>query len=458
MTAATQPMSEAAALEAAATNKPLFFQRRFLPMWTAFSLGVFADNMLRQALLIGVTFGYITLNGIPDGLGVPIIGALFAMSMLTFSTIAGQFADKHETAFMFRRTKFVEMLVMISAAIGFLIGSGYLLVLSLFAMGAQSAFFSPARIGAMPKYFATHELIRANSFFSAALFVSILLGLLLGGMLIAKEGGPAIVSVFLVVASVCGWLAVRRAPDAAPTAPDLKIDWNLFRQGAQIFKFAFGSPGVVRPMLGFGLFYYMSTLITVLITVYAPNDLGADEGVANIIMLLFTFGAGAGAICASVLAKGGSGFGAATYGVGAAGVMTLVIIALSGAAAKAGAGNIGELFSSPAGIALAVSFVLCSACMGLFIVPLQAAIQRRAPAEQRSRIMAASNMLNAGSAVLGSLSVAFVTLTGLTATNAFLIIAAIQFSIALYMIRRRQTVTPGLYDEALTAAPLAKTD
>ena len=176
MTTIDQPMSEAAREEATTTKRPLILQKRFLPMWTAFSLGVFADNMLRQALLIGVTFGHITLNGIPEGLGVPIIGALFAMSMLVFSSIAGQFADKYETGKMFRLTKFVEMLIMISAAIGFLIDSGILIVLSLFAMGAQSAFFSPARIGAMPKYFSTGELLRANAFFSAALFVSINLG------------------------------------------------------------------------------------------------------------------------------------------------------------------------------------------------------------------------------------------------------------------------------------------
>lgn len=436
---------------------PLILQRRFLPMWAAFSLGVFADNMLRQALLIGVTFGYITLNGIPDGLDVPIIGALFALSMLTFSSIAGQFADKYETSFLFRRTKFIEMLIMITAAIGFFIDSGMLIVVSLFAMGAQSAFFSPARIGSMPKYFSTNELIKANGLFSAALFVSINLGLLLGGMLVARQGGGAVVSCFLIVASVVGWLAARYAPKAAATAPDLQIDWNFIRQGATIFKFAFSAAGVVRPMLGYALFYFMSTLITVLVTVYVPQDLNANEGVANLIMLLFTFGAGLGAIGATFLAKGRSGLGAATIGVGAAGVMTLVIIALSSSAASpVDGGTVSSLLSKPAGVALIGSFVLSAVCMGLFIVPLQAAIQRRAPEAQRSRIMAAGNMLNAGAAVIGSLSVAVVTLTNLTATNAFFIVAALQFTIAAYMFRRRKMVKPDLYDEALIEKSLAK--
>ena len=137
--------------------------------------------------------------------------------------------------------------------------------------------------------------------------------------------------------------------------------------------------------------------------------------------------------------------------------MTLIIIALSDNAASAVEdGTVSTLLSNPAGVALVVSFVLSAIWMGLFIVPLQAAIQRRAPEAQRSRIMAAGNMLNAGAAVLGSLSVAVVTLTALTATNAFFIVATLQFAIAIYMFRRRKMVKAGLYDEALLEKNLAK--
>ncbi|MEL7487975.1 MAG: MFS transporter, partial [Pseudomonadota bacterium] len=300
---------------ASSSSAPLVAQRRFWPMWSAFTLGVFADNMLRQALLIGIPFGFIALPGVSAGVGVPIIGALFAVAMLTFSSIAGQVADKYETAAMLRRTKLVEVCIMAVAALGFLLNSGHLLVLALFAMGAQSAFFSPVRIGAMPKYFETNELIRANAFFSAGLFVAILSGLTIGGMLITHESGRTSVAGLLFGAAFIGWLFSRKAPPAAATAPDLKLDWNIFRQGREVLGYAFGSPGVVRPMLGFGLFYYISTFVTVFVTVYAPNALGADQNVTNIIMALFTFGAGVGAISASALAKGRSGLGFSTLGI-----------------------------------------------------------------------------------------------------------------------------------------------
>ena len=146
---------------------PLFFQRRFLPMWSALALGAFTDNMLKQALSIALAYGIITAPLISNDDALPIIGSLFPAAMLLFSTIAGQLADKYETSFMFRRTKLAEFLLMILAGIGFLLGSSVILILALFLMGAQSAFFSPVRTSSMPKYLHANELVRGNAFAAA---------------------------------------------------------------------------------------------------------------------------------------------------------------------------------------------------------------------------------------------------------------------------------------------------
>ena len=144
-------------------SAPLFFQRRFFPMWTALSLGAFTDNMLKQSLSIALAYGVIVVPFIANDDAIPIVGSFFPISMLLFSTIAGQMADKFETSLMFRRTKFIEFLLMVLAAVGFITGWSLLAILALFLMGAQSAFFSPVRTGAMPKYLQTDELVRGNA-------------------------------------------------------------------------------------------------------------------------------------------------------------------------------------------------------------------------------------------------------------------------------------------------------
>ena len=439
-------------LDIARSRRPLFLQQRFWPMWTALSLGAFTDNMLRQALLIGIPFGAIKISGLPNADdAIPIIGLFFPLAMLMFSTISGQIAEKYETASLFRRTKLAEVVLMAIAAIGFYLNSGLLLIITLFAMGAQSAFFSPARLAAMPKYLRPNELVRGNGLCNAGLYVSILVGLFLGGLLIAAPNGGAKISVILLVASLAGWLAIRNAPHGAPNSPDLRFDWNPFQQGARIFSYAFRAPGVVRPVLGAAFFFYTSTLVTLLIPLYVKSTLQADELTATMIMGLFAIGAGVGALAAASLTRRRSGLGFSTFGIAGAAALTLLIFVLTQFARNAPGG--GTLTASAAGIALAIAFCLTSALMGIFIAPLQAAMQRRAPPAERARILAASNMANAAAAIFGSLSILAVTQGGLPPDRAFLIVAALQSAVAAYMVWRKRRVPEGLHDDTLLAPP-----
>lgn len=447
---------------------PFFFRQRFLPMWVAFVLGAFTDNMLKQALLIGLTFqALVTLPGIADGASiVPVAGALFPLAMLIFSPIAGQVADKYETRRLFRLTKFVEFLLMVLAAAGFLMlgtslapVAGLVLVLALFLMGVQSAFFSPVRISAMPKYLTSQELIRANAFCNGGLYTSILLGLLLGGMLIILPGGPVIVALILAIAALSGWLAIRLAPEAAPDDPGLTITYNPLTLIQRQIGYVVKEPPVIRPLIGIGLFFLISTAVTIAVPVYADETLNADGSVATAIMGLFAIGALIGAVISALLSRGRSGLGFATSAMM---VATLASVALYGASAMfehdGDRLNAMEFLSRRDGWLLAGLFMICSAAMGVFTVPLQAAVQRRAMAQHRARIMASGNMLNALTAGIGSLSVLFVTGTAMTPHGAFLAIAALQAAITLYMILRRRSVPEGLHDEILShgdATPVA---
>jgi len=438
---------------------PFFFQRRFLPMWVAFVLGAFTDNVLKQALLIGLTFqSLITLPGVADGASiVPLAGALFPLAMLVFSPIAGQVADKYETRKLFRLTKFVEFLLMVLAAAGFLmLGTplsalgGPVLVLALFLMGVQSAFFSPVRISAMPKYLTSQELVRANAFCNGGLYTSILIGLLLGGMLIIMEGGPLIVSIVLAVAALVGWLSIRLAPEAAPDDPGLTIEYNPLSLIQRQIGFVAKEPPVIRPLIGIGFFFMISTAVTIAVPIYADETLKADGSVATAIMGLFAIGALIGAVISALLSRGRSGLGFATSAMTVATLSTVALYFASVMFEHDGSRlDALQFLSRPDGWLLAGLFMTCSAAMGVFTVPLQAAVQRRAKPQHRARIMASGNMLNALTAGIGSLSVLFVTGTAMTPHGAFLGIAALQGAVTVYMVMRRRAVPEGLYDEAL---------
>lgn len=433
---------------------PLFFERRFLPLWAAFSLSAFNDNVLRQALIIGIGYGAIPIAGFNDPKNaIPFVGGLFSAATLACTSIAGQIAEKYETAMLLRRLKFAEFVLMALAALGFYLDNGLFLAVIFVAMSAQLAFFSPVRITALPKYLRPDELIRGNAFCNAGMFIAVVAGLVLGGVLMPLPFGWIVISAILLTAAMTSGLGVLAQPPAPPDAPHLKIDWNPAGQTIRIMAFAFSEPGVWRALVGVAIFYVVSTITTILVPLYAIEELGANGAAATAIMGVFAVGAGFGAIVSATLSKRRSGLGFSALGIGAAGAMTFGLYWLTSIVAETGASaTVRQLLSHTPGRLLLAGFFFSSAFTGLYLVPLQAAAQRRAPAATRARIMAAGNLLNACCAMFGSLCVLLITATPLTPASGFLIISAVEFGVALYMVARWFVLPQGLYDDSLNGS------
>ncbi len=435
-----------------APQPPLFFQRRFWPMWVALSLGTFTDNVLRQALLIGLSYGVIAapMFGRADN-SIPVIGALLPFAIMLFTPLSGQLADKYETSMMFRRTKFAEIAIALVAAIAFAFGIGPLAIAMLFAIGAQAAFFSPVRTGAMPKYLAPDELIRGNGLCYAGLFSFILVGYMVGGGLITETGGGVKVAGVLILASTLGWLASLRTLRAEANDPGLKISFNWFSQIGRMAALAREARGVAPPLFGVGVFFLMSTAVTVITPLYARDALNADAQTATLLNGLFAIGAGMGAIFAAGLAKGRSGLGHSAASVAIAGACSLLVFLVTPLVAAPSGETMKAmtLVTTPQGALLSLLFIGTSGLMGVYISPLQAAVQRRAPATVRARIMATGAFVNAVFAIVGSLATLAITSTGADPSLAFLAIAAAMLAIAALMLHRRRSLPEGLYDEVL---------
>ena len=128
----------------------LLSDRRFWPLfWTQF-LGALNDNFFKNALVILITYKSITLYGLGSGLLVAAAGGIFIFPFFIFSATAGQIADRYEKSKVIFVTKVTELLVMLLASVGFFTENYLLLMIVLFLMGAQSAFFGPLKYGIIP--------------------------------------------------------------------------------------------------------------------------------------------------------------------------------------------------------------------------------------------------------------------------------------------------------------------
>ncbi|GJL97162.1 MAG: hypothetical protein DHS20C06_09790 [Hyphobacterium sp.] len=413
----------------------LIGQRRYWPMLVAQSLGAFNDNFFRYALVTIVTFQSVSLFGLDADLLVPIAASAFTLPIFLFSAFAGRVADKFDRTRIMRFTKFAEIWLMLIAAAGFILREPLLLLITLFFMGVQSAFFAPAKNSALPTLLEPHELVPGNAMISGMLNISVLIGIGFGTVLITREFGPQIVGGGLVVMAIIGWISIRQLPPAPASNPDMPLSPNFLWEIVRVLRSTLNHLDVLRPLLGAAWFWMLAASVVTLIPNFARSVLGTDETAVLLFSALFTIGAAIGAILCGALAGKGD---ALPFSVaGAIGLiffnLDVALITWNLPPVPAGAELIPgvDFVSDPSNRRLLIDLLLAAVSAGLFVVPLQAMAQRRAPADKRGRLLAAGGLINAATATLGQFTLAGLALLGLPLQSAFLYLAGVSLIVAV---------------------------
>lgn len=426
----------------------LMVQRRFAPLMAAQALGAFNDNLFRFALVNLATFQGLTIFGLERELMVPIAATALTLPIFLFSAVAGQVADKYDRAFIMRRTKFIEILLMIAAAVGFFLNSGLLLVIVLFFMGMQSAFFAPARNSALPTLLEGKELVTGNALVSGSLNVAILAGAALAVVFVVREDAALVLSATLIGVAVVGWLIMCLNKPAPADSPDLKVSWNIAVQTGKVLGFAFRAPDVLRPLLGAAWFWMLAASVLTLMPLFTAAVLGGDETVGLALTALFTVGAALGAILCGVFTRGQDALIFTVIGAFGLVIFPSFVALTTLGWPEPDPDNLASadvFLADPANWAILAALALSAVSAGLFVVPLQAMAQRRARPEVRGRILAAGGIMNAATASLGQFTLFAIALLALPLQAAFGYIAVVSGLAGLFALWRM--MRPGRYTE-----------
>jgi len=364
----------------------LLLRRRFGPLFLTQLLGAANDNLFKSALVVTVTVGALARADAPVQLYVSLSTALLILPFFLFSSIAGQLADKLDKARLIRALKVTELSVMGLATLGFSLNSLPILFAALFLMGAQSAFFGPVKYAILPQHLAARELVLGNGLVEMGTFVSILAGTLAGGLLVAVPStGRALLSGLLLVVALAGWAAARAIPAAPSSRPNLALDWNLARGTWRTVAMARRNRPVFLAILGASWFWFLGALLLAQLPLMATDLLGGDERTITGLLAIFSLGIGIGSVACARLTAGRIELGlVAPAGLAITGLLVELARALG---AAPGDGSIGAR--------VGLDLFALGLASGLFIVPLYALMQERSAPEERSRVIAANNILNA---------------------------------------------------------------
>ncbi|MCQ8184525.1 MFS transporter [Parvularcula maris] len=412
---------------------------RFWSVFTAQTLGAFADNCLRNAAIVAIiaTVGagssdtpFYFFGDLAKEAGT-IVSVGFTLPIFLFAMVSGQLADRLPRHVMARRLKFLELILMSLAALWFFLGQALPLVLTLAVMGAQTAFFQPVRFALMPQYFPPERLARANGIMQAGTFIAIVTGLGLGGYFFMVEGGRLIVSVMLIGAAVIGALAATRLPPAPPPGRE-KVDWNILGVAWRYTVEAGKVPGVLWPILANGYFWLVGALLLAHMPIFMLTQLNGSEQDYALLNAVFALGAGIGSIIAGLLAprlrdpKFMSGI---ALGVGMAALIGVYLYTRTPFEGSF------ELFGAR-GVPLVLLFVVASAANGVFAVPMLASFQANAPKPISARIMGVANMVNGLFATVGAILATVFRRLGADPAEMFLVLAGMGACVLIIMVWR----------------------
>jgi len=405
----------------AAPDVSLIGKRRFGPLFVVQFLGAFNDNLLKFALLFLTNFGLYAADPAKGEMLATIATGLFILPYFLFSALAGQLADRFDKARLVRVVKAAEVGIMLLALAGFWVQSVPVLLACLFLMGVHSTVFGPVKYSILPQHLAPGEVMGGTGMIEAGTFLAILGGQLLGGVIPPWEAGLVATGV-----AVLGLLASLAVPPATPAAPGLRIERNILKGTWDILKVAHGREGVWLAILGISWFFSVGAILLSEFAPLASGTLHAGAPVVTLFLLVFSVSVALGSLTVNKLL--GGAVSARYVPVAALGLALFQLdlwIATAAYVPVAPQSDVAGFLASAGSWHILAALAGIAFSGGVFIVPLYAILQVHSAPEERSRMIAANNIVNA---VVTVLTVAVVTLLLANGTGVPGVIGALGFA------------------------------
>jgi MFS family permease len=364
--------------------------RTFLGLLVAQFLAAFND----QAIHASAMFFAINKNALNEAQAISLMPILFYAPWALFCTVAGFLADRYSKRNSLVFWKVAEVGITLVALAGFWMGThgstlGPWVVLStVFLMGTHSAFFVPAKYGAMPEILQPHMLSRGNGVLESLSFLAVILGTVFGGVLSHVFGGGEYwIGVLLAGLAVVGALAsllIGRMPAANPGRP---FPAYLYKPLWDNIRLLLRSRPLAISVVGIAFFTFLVAFMRATVYMHGQSHVPRwTESHTSMVVGMVALGIGLGSPLVGFLSGGKVELGLVP--IGAVGMIVATLVA------GAFLGWIEMLI----GCIIAIGFFT-----GFYIVPLFTLLQHRAPKTSKGDAIATSNLINVTGAIAASL-------------------------------------------------------
>ena len=379
-------------------NENISFYRRLTPLIFSQFLGVFNDNAFKMLIILCVFKGH--ADFFKDSVFLFKLSLAYILPFILLCAPAGCIADRLHKRSTMVLSKVLEFGILIFGTVCLTKidkwGVNPLLI-SLFLMSVQSAFFSPAFNGILPETFTSRTLSKANGFIGAATFLAVILGNAAGPVLCSlTEFNFLSCGEFLCVLAFAGFLVSLSVIPVAG-APRDTAKTGYFSSLTAGWKAITASKGIFITALADAYFVVLTAAISTLTILLAKYNLSSTT--EGLITLLLASSAGMALGCFLCAHASRSKIELGYIPFGAVGLSLFLPLAayFPGHAVKPFAGA--DLVIHPWAV---IYLFLAGISGGFLIVPVRTYFQQKVAPSLRGSAMAVNNFITSIVFLLGS--------------------------------------------------------
>ncbi len=348
---------------------------------------------------------------------------VFVVPFLLFTPFAGKLADRFSKRDIVVITKSAEFLVMLLGCVAMYLGNTVGVLIVLFLMCTQSAFFGPSKFGIIPELVTSEQLSRANSFIEGLTFIAAVIGAATAPFVTQITGGhfawAAMACVVVAGAgAVCSLSIERTVPAGGGKRASLFFVKDVYDSLRQVR----GDRYLLMTVFASAYFLFIAAFLQMNLIPYGTDSLKLGEVVSAYLFVAAGLGIGLGSYLAGRLSGRSIEFGIVPIGAFGLALCT-IMLAVVGMSATV---NI---------ILVYILIFLTGVSAGLFVIPLQAFIQLRSPKKIRGEVIAASGFLSwVGVLISAGLLYVLSSVVGLSPAQSFFVLGILTLVLAVVAI------------------------
>lgn len=395
-------------------NYPLLLSSQFL--------GAFGDNAI-LALILGPLMAQFRAGNVTaqqQSIANIIYTSLLFIPYVFFAALAGYANDRYPKTTWLRGGNFIKVVGTLVASLS-LTGSSAWLGIGYFIVGVGACIYSPAKYGILPEILDQDRLVKANGTVEFLTLVAILVGNIGGALMVDRLALPLC---YMIVAVIYGSslllnLFMTRTP-AAPATRFRGSTADFMHHVVDLVR----NPRLSRVLVGTSLFWICGAMLKMNFQPWGQQVLKLESMTQIALLgLWLSIGVMIGSILAGQLYKVGDLHATRRYGFMLAASLGL----LGFAQILISRGMVG-----PRPFSITV-LLIAGVMAGLFLIPLNAALQAESQQGKLGKTIATQNFLE-NLAMLGGSVFAFVNVkVGFDPSQLFLALAVLVVLVAAWL-------------------------